>query len=158
MAERLSTGHVDAVNQTGSVKAVYANFVIHIFGGGSQPATADAAETGTLIMILTKDGGEFTSGSATNGLNFGTSTGGVLAKSASEEWKGTGLEAAGTGMVATHFRAYANTVVTGISTTAVRFDGQVGNSSSYEIHMTNTTIVEGGVAVVNSFNFTSPKQ
>jgi len=56
MAKRLSTGFVNARNQTGSTKSIMQNGIIHIFSG-TQPATADAAETGTLLMQLTVVGG-----------------------------------------------------------------------------------------------------
>jgi len=157
MAERLSTGFADAVNAVGSVKAVMANSVIHVFSG-TQPATADAAETGGLLMILTESGGAFVSESPTNGLNMDVSTDGVLAKDATETWQGVGLAAASTGTVAGWFRWYANTVVTGISTTGVRLDGAIGSSGSYEMQMSNTTIVEGGPSTVNTFTYTTTKQ
>ena len=157
MAERLSTGFVDAVNQTGSVKSVMQDGIIYIYSG-AQPATADAAETGTLLLKLTVDGGAFTSGVATNGLEMGTSTDGVLSKAAAETWQGFGLAAAGTGTVAGWFRWYANTVVQGISTTAVRVDGAIGTSTAYEMQMSNTTIAEGGLSTVNTFTYTAPKQ
>jgi len=157
MAERLSTGFANAVNATGSVKATMANSVLHIFSG-SQPATADAAETGDLLMIITEGAGAFVSGAATNGLNMDVSTAGVLAKAVAEEWKGYGLAAAGAGVTAGWFRWYANTVVTGISTTAVRVDGAIGTSASYELQMTNTVIVENGPATISTFNYTTTKQ
>jgi len=158
MAERLSTGFVDALNVTGSVKSIMTNFTIHIYSG-TQPATADAAETGDRLMKLTLNGGAFTSGAATNGLNFHTvSTAGVLPKATGETWSGSGETAAGAGTVAGYFRAYANTVVTGISTTGVRFDGAIGTSSTYEMQMSNTTIVSGVAATVNSFSYTNVKQ
>jgi hypothetical protein len=156
MAERLSTGFVNAQNVTGCVKDIMANSVIAIYSG-SQPATADAAETGTLLLLLTVDGLPFTGGVATNGLNMGVSVAGVLSKAVAEEWKGTGLAAASTGTVAGYFRWYDNAMTTGESTTAVRLDGAIGTSSSYELQMSNTTVVEDGVSVVNTFTYTSPK-
>jgi hypothetical protein len=157
MAERLSTGFVDAVNQTGSVKSVMANSVIHIYSG-SQPATADDAETGDLLMIITESGGAFTPSSPTNGLNMDVSTGGVLAKDTSESWEGVGLEAAGEGTTAGYFRWYANDVTTGASTTAVRVDGNIGTLTTNEMRMSSTTIIEGVPTVVNTFTFQWPKQ
>lgn len=157
MAERLSTGLADYINATGSVKAAFTNSVIHIYSG-TQPATADAAETGDLLMILTESAGAFVSGAPGNGLNMDVSTGGVLAKAVAETWQGVGLAAAGVGTVAGYFRWYANTVVTGISTTAVRMDGAIGSSASYEMQMSNTTIVEAGPATVNTFTYTTTKQ
>jgi len=157
MAERLSTGFADAVNAVGSVKTVMANSVIHIYSG-AQPATADAVETGTLLMKLTVGSGAFVPGVATNGLNMGVSVAGVLAKAVAEVWSGVGLAAAGVGVAAGWFRWYANDVITGASTTAVRLDGAIGASTSYEIQMSNTIIVDGGTSVVNNFNYTTTKQ
>lgn len=157
MAERLSTGFVNAVNATGSVKNVMANGVIHIYSG-SQPATADAIETGDLLMIITKDSAAFVAGEATNGLNMGVSTDGVLAKAVAETWSGLGLEGAGTGTVAGWFRWYANDVTTGASTTAIRVDGAIGTSSSYELQMTNTVIAKDGPTTISTFNYMTPKQ
>lgn len=156
MAERLSTGFVNAVNETGSVKSIMANGVIHIYSG-AQPANADAVETGDLLMKITVDAGAFTGGVATNGLNMGVSTDGVLAKAAAETWKGEGLAAAGTGTTAGYFRWYDNNETTGASTTAVRVDGAIGTSSAYELQMTNTTIAENGPSTINTFTYTTPK-
>jgi len=156
MAERLSTGFADAVNAVGSVKTVMANSVIHIYSG-SQPATADASETGTLLMILTVGSGAFVPGVSTNGLNMDVSTAGVLAKTAAETWSGIGLAAASTGTAAGWFRWYDNAVVTGASTTAVRLDGAIGTSTAYEMNWSNTTIVEGVTATVNNHNYTTTK-
>jgi len=157
MAERLSTGFVNAINVTGSVKTIMANSVIHVYSG-TQPTTADAAETGTLLMIYTLASGAFVPGVATNGLNMGTSTDGVLVKAVEEVWSGIGLAAASTGTAAGWFRWYANDVITGASTTAIRIDGAIGSSSSYELQMTNTVIAEDGPSTISTFNYTSPKQ
>lgn len=156
MAERLSTGFVNARNVTGCVKDIMANGIIHIYSG-TQPADADAVETGDLLMKLTLGSGAFVPGVATNGINMGTSTGGVLSKDGSEVWSGIGLTIAGTGTAAGWYRWYANDAVTGASTTAVRVDGAIGTSTSYEMRMSNTIIVENGPSTVNTFTFTSPR-
>jgi uncharacterized protein (DUF608 family) len=157
MAERLSTGFVNAVNTVGSVKSTMANGVIHIYSG-TQPATADAIESGDLLMIITESSLAFTPGVATNGLNMDVSTAGVLAKDTTETWSGIGLAAASTGTAAGWFRWYANDVTTGASTTAVRVDGAIGTSSTYELQMTNTVIAENGPSIINTFTYTTPKQ
>lgn len=156
MAERLSTGFADALNVTGSVKAIMANSIIHIFSG-VQPASADDLEVGTLLMRLTVGGLAFTPGVATNGLNMGVSAGGVLAKLTTEAWQGTGLVAAGTGTAAGWFRWYNNAVVAGASTTAIRMDGAIGTSTAFEIQMSNITLVDTGPATVNTFTYTTTK-
>lgn len=157
MAERLSTGFVNAQNVTGSVKTIMANSRIDIYSG-TQPTSADAVETGTLLMTLTINSGDFTPGSPTNGLNMGTSTDGVLSKAAAEVWSGVGKAAAGTsGTIAGWFRWRANNDVAGATTTGIRLDGAIGTSSTYEMQMSNTTIVQDVAAVVQTFNYTSPK-
>ena len=157
MAERLSTGFANALNVTGSVKSIMANSYIDIYTG-TQPASADAVETGTRIMRLTLNSGDFTPGTATNGLNMGTSTDGVLAKAAAEVWSGVGLAAAGSGgLIAGWFRWKENSDTGGASTTAIRLDGAIGTSSTNEMQMSNTTIVESVAAVVQTFNYTTTK-
>lgn len=59
MALKLSTGLVNKLMTTGSFKSVLANCVIEIYSG-SQPADADTAVSGTLLVTLTKSGGAFT--------------------------------------------------------------------------------------------------
>lgn len=156
MAERLSTGYADALNVTGSVKSIMQDGVIRIYSG-TQPTNADAAETGTLLMKLTLASGAFTPGVATNGLEMGTSTDGVLSKAAGEVWSGVGLAAASTGTDAGWFRWYDNDETTGASTTAIRIDGAIGETSAYEMQMSNKTIVEGVEAIVNTFTYTTTK-
>jgi len=158
MADKLSTAYVQAVNA--AKKTIWTNCVLHVFGDGTAPpANANAAETGTLLAIITKSAGEFVSGAPENGLNFDVSVDGVLSKDTSETWKGYGLAAAGTGITATHFRLYANTVVTGVvTTTGVRRDGLIGNSASYEWFLTNPVISEGVPIEVATFTLTTPRE
>lgn len=60
MTIRLSTGAVNKLMDTGSFKDVFANAVIDIYSG-SQPATADTAASGTLLVTITKSSGAYTS-------------------------------------------------------------------------------------------------
>ena len=154
MAERLSTGHVQA--QLAHQRTDYANGVLAIFSG-VQPADCDSAETGTLLCLITESSGVFVGGTATNGLNFDAPVAGVLGKAAAEAWSGVGLAAAGTGTVAGWFRFYANDYTLGASTEALRFDGAISTSTVAELQMSVTTIVEGAPVVINSFNFTPPR-
>ena len=52
------------------LKAALADGVIRVYSG-AQPAAADNAVTGTLLMEITVDAGAFSHGSATNGLEVG---------------------------------------------------------------------------------------
>jgi len=91
---------------------------------GTQPVDANAAATGVVLGYITVDGGTFTPGSPTNGLNFGTAVDGVIGKDPAEVWKVT-VSTAGT---AGHIRFKGNAVDTGLlSTTDVRMDLSVGS-------------------------------
>lgn len=140
-----------------AVRAAYANGVLAIFGGASQPADTNQAETGTLLCLITVNSGSFTPGQAANGLEFDAPVDGVLSKAVAEVWSGVGLPAAGTGMTATYFRFYDNNYVTGASTTARRFDGAISGSATAELQMTVSTIVDGAPVRINSFTYTPPR-
>ena len=155
MAERFSISHANAV--CAAVRTAYANGVLAIYGGASQPADAENTEAGTLLALITVSSGAFTPGVATNGLNFDAPSAGVLNKAAAETWSGVGLAAAGTGTTATYFRFYDNSRDTGASPTGLRFDGAIGTSSTAELQMSVTTIVSGAPVVINSFTYTPPR-
>ena len=155
MAERFTTTHADMI--CAAVKNAYANGVLAIYGGASQPADANDAQAGTLLALITVASGAFTPGVATNGLNFDAPSSGVLSKAAAETWSGVGLAAAGTGTTATYFRFYDNDMDTGASPTGLRFDGAIGTTSTAELQMSVTTIVEGAPVVINTFVYTPPR-
>jgi hypothetical protein len=153
MAERLSTGFVDALNVTGSVKTIMTNSIIGIYSG-TQPDDADDIETGVLLAWITVASGAFTPGQTTNGLNLHTvSTAGVIPKATAEVWSGLGI-ADGT---AGWFRWYANARTTGASTSAVRVDGAIGTTSSYELEASNKTIVTGIPVIISTFLYTQKR-
>ena len=152
MAERFTTTHADMICT--AVKNAYANGVLAIYGGASQPADANDAETGTLLALITVASGAFTPGVATNGLHFDDPSAGVLSKAAAETWSGVGLAAAGTGTTATYFRFYDNIMDVGASPTGLRFDGAIGTTSAAELQMSVSTIVSGAPVVINSFTYT----
>jgi hypothetical protein len=156
MAEKFSTGFVQSVAENIRT-SILPNFVIGIYDG-MQPATAyDSEGSANLLCLITKDGGAFTGGVATNGLNFDTAVGGVLSKPSGDVWKGVGTAAAGaSGVTATWFRVYANDYTTGASTTAKRYDGAIGTSTSFELRMTNPVIVQDVETTISSFTLTVP--
>lgn len=124
--------------------------VIDIYSG-TQPADADSAETGTMLVRITQGSGAFTSGVETNGLVMGNVTSHALKRETGEVWSGVAV-ASGT---AGWFRFYANTVVTGASTSAIRFDGNVSTSGA-QINMTNTTVTSGGTTTIDAVTLTQP--
>lgn len=157
MAEIMSTGHVNAECK-GGIQAAYANGVIGIYGGGPIPTDLDQAITATLLATISLDGGEFTPGVATNGLNFGDPVNGVMSKSSSEVWSGVGNANAGsTGVTATFYVHYANDMTTGASTTAVRMAGVISTSPTAEMPMTDPVIKENTPIVIANYNYIPKK-
>lgn len=152
-AEGAGTVFALAAARGGSFKDVFKDGVLRIYSG-SQPANADTAAAGTLLLEITVSAGAFAHGSYANGLEFGDAALGIIDKSASETWQGLGL-AAGT---AAWFRLCANpTDAGGASTTLPRIDGTVGTSST-DIVMGSTSIAAGSTYTVDQFQFTLPYQ
>lgn len=76
---RQSTGLRNFKNQFGSVKQALQNGEIRVYGGASQPATADLAPTGTLLYKLTKNGSARTPETLASGTVTLTGTTGSIA-------------------------------------------------------------------------------
>ena len=83
-------------------------------------------------------------------MSLGTAADGSIEK-AVEVWKGVGLVAG----VASWFRFYGPTVITGDSTTAVRLDGLVGTSSA-DLILTTISIAVGVPVTIDTATFTLP--
>jgi hypothetical protein len=152
MAERISTGLRNEILKSSgkSMADALADGIIDIYSG-SQPATADAVETGTLLARITLASGAFTPGVATNGINLDEAAAGAVAKAAAEVWSGVGLDDGTAGW----FRFYDNAVDDGASTTAIRMDGAIATSGA-EINMSNTSIVTSGTVTIDGFVVTLP--
>jgi hypothetical protein len=147
MTVRLSTGARNAMLGNGTnagLRAALALGFMNIYSG-SQPATADAAATGTLLGTVTvNDGG--------TGLTFDAAAAGVLSKAAAETWKFHGL-AAGT---AGWFRFYdAADTPSGSSATSKRVDGLIGTAGA-DVNMSNTAVVLAAVSTIDAFSITLP--
>lgn len=128
---------------------------IYIYSG-SQPATADAAATGTLLMKATVSSGAFVHGTATNGLDFAAPAAGVMTKDSGEVWSGVGLAGAGTGTTAGWFRHCGNPDDNqGVSTTLPRIDGRISTSGA-EMSLSNLTIVEGASTTIDTYSLSWP--
>ena len=126
--------------------------VIYVYSG-PQPLSADAAVSGTLLGIITKDALAFTFGSPGNGLAFAVAAAGVASKS-TDAWKFNGL-AVGT---AGWFRLMGNAVDNlGASTTLPRMDGTIGTSGA-DMNLTNTSVTIGAPNTIDVFQFTIPAQ
>lgn len=134
----------------GSMDEVLRNGIIEVYAG-SQPTTADLAESGTKLLRVTIGSGAFTPGSPTNGLNLGDAASGVTSKESGETWSGVGL-AVGT---AGWFRYYDNSYTTGASTTAKRFDGVCGQGTG-QLRMSSLTVALDATTTVDSGSITQP--
>ena len=147
MTVRLSTGMRNSMLDGGTSKgvkgALAAGFMAILTG--SQPATADAAATGTLLGTVSVNG-------AGTGTTYDAAVAGVLSKAAAEVWRFTGLAAG----IAGWFRCYpAGDTITNISTTATRIDGAIGSSGA-DLNLTNLTIAVSQVNTVDTFTITLP--
>jgi len=154
MALKFSTGlknqMVGAIKGAVTATASLEHGVAYLYSG-SQPADADAAVTGTLLMIITVGSGAFTAGVGTNGLDFDVAAG-VISKAAGEIWSGVGI-ADGT---AGYIRFCGNaTDAGGVSTTLPRIDCRVSTSGA-ECNLSNLSIVTGATVTLDSFSAAFP--
>lgn len=154
----VNTGEVFAAGTTlvgmkgGSFADIMANGVARAYSG-TQPASADDAETGTLLLKFTSSAGAFTAGLPTNGLLYSvTASSGEVTKLATQVWSGVGLASGTCGWI----RFYANDETTGASTSAVRFDVNV-STTNYPIKMPSTSIVVGATSTIDSFKVVVPE-
>lgn len=115
---------------------------LRIFSG-AVPATADAAETGTLLATLL-DGG-------TGPLSFGTAADAMIAKDAAQTWMTTAITATGTA-------AYFRLVVTGddgTTTPAMRVQGTVAKVGA-DMNLGNLVFTSGLPWTLNYFEVAFP--
>ncbi len=151
MTVRLSTQLRTNLAGTTGFATTFANGIIEIYSG-SQPATADAAVTGTLLGTVTLASGAFTAGVATNGLTFAAASAGAVAKSG--VWSFNGAVAGTAGW----FRLKGNAADTGaLSTTASRLDGSIATSGA-DLNLSNIVIAVAAPNTIDSFSFTIPAQ
>lgn len=139
----------------GSFNDIFRNGVMRIFDG-SQPASANNIETGTLLVQISIASGAFVSGSPEYGLNFGeTAVGAILGKVAGDVWSGV----AGASGTAGWFRFYPNDrdnhIGTDVGETMIRFDGAIATSGA-QLNMSNTAITNGGTTTIDTVSVTIP--
>lgn len=141
MTIRLSTGARNGLLGTMGFKELFNGGIIKVYSG-SQPASADYVETGTLLVTFG------TSGST--GLVFGTAATGSVPKSA-DTWSAV---VAVTG-VAGWFRFHGTAGTTGTSATEVRMDGNVGVSGA-DMTLSNTSLTAGATLTIDTATLTEP--
>lgn len=151
MTLRLSTGLRNSLAGTTGFAGTLATGVIDIYSG-SQPLTADAAVTGTLLGTVTLNSGAFTPGSPTNGLTFAAAASGAVSKSG--VWSFVGV-AAGT---AGWFRFRGNAADAGaLSTVLPRLDGSIATSGA-DLNLSNISIAVSTPVTIDTFVWTQPAQ
>lgn len=133
----------------GSFRDIFKHGVLEIYSG-SQPATADTAESGTKLLRITVSSGSFSAGAPTSGLLFGAPSVGVIAKTA-DVWSGVGL-ANGT---AGWWRLYDNAYTTGGGTSGVNIDGNCATSGG-DLNMASLTVTLSATTTIDSFSVTLP--
>jgi hypothetical protein len=149
MTLRLSTKLRDNLAGTTGFSSTFANGVIEIYSG-TQPATADAAVTGTLLGLVTLGSGAFTPGVSTNGLTFAAAASGAVAKSGIWSFNGVAAGTAG------WFRFKGNATDAGaISTVLPRLDGSIAVSGA-DMNLSNITIAIGGPVTIDTFVWNQP--
>ena len=135
----------------GSIAGIFRNGCIRIYTG-TQPATANDGETGTLLVEITQNSQPHSTGvSGTNGLNLGQPSNGVIGKAPGEVWAGSNV-ASGT---AGWFRFYANDKTLGASSEAIRLDGACSTSTS-QLRLSTTNLVAGVTTTVDGVQISAP--
>ena len=149
MTDMLSTGFVHRRNNGESFADIFNNGVIEI-RSGVQPASADAAVTGTLLARITRNGGLWVAGSPSNGLQF-VASGRFVAKHPDHVWRLVGIANG----IAGYYRLLPNEADDRLpSTTAARIDGAIGQadaSGNFQMFMPSLSITASLNEVVPHF-------
>lgn len=156
MAIRLSTKLRNNMLNNLGFKETFDGGLLAIFSG-SQPASADAPASGTLLAYFYSDGV-----TAATGLSFDAPVDGVIAKAVAQTWSGVALANG----VAGWFRFMQ--FVTNIATTKAsgvaddtgtkanaRVDGSIGTSGT-DMTVSSTNIVQNAMQLLSTFNITLP--
>jgi hypothetical protein len=143
MALKASTGLRNAMLSAGSLIESIPNPVLIIYGG-AEPATADAAATGTPLSTI--------SNNATGApLAFGAAAGGTLPKDPAQVWSGINT----TSGVATHFRIVSGDDDGKASTTQPRLQGKCG-TAGVDLNMSSVNLTANAPQSVDAANITLP--
>lgn len=145
MAIQISSGLRDHLLISGSFKSGLDGGVLKIFSGAI-PATADADSSAlTVLCTISLD-------ATGTGITFAsTVTAGILAKNASEIWRGL-ITTTGT---ASFFRWMAISDTGALSTTAKRVQGTVGLAGA-DLNTSNLSFVAGNYRTIGSLNVALP--
>lgn len=144
MTIKISTGLSNSMLGANSLKTTMAAGFIRIYSG-TEPATADAAVTGTLLCTISIASGG-------TGINFDTAAAaGVLAKAPGETWSGVNA-ATGT---AGYYRHVAAGDTGASSTTQARIQGAVGVTGS-DLNLTSVSLVSAATQTIDFYTVAMP--
>jgi hypothetical protein len=122
---------------------------------GVQPATADAAVSGTCLGEITNNHAVFAAWAAANGLLWGDPSSATIDKDLSQTWQFAGL-ANGT---AGYIRFYGNEDDDGLANTSLpRIDMSIGTVGTDIIVSPTAAIVSGGIYTLDSCQIVFPYQ
>lgn len=139
-----NNGYADGMylyDEASSIKEIFKNGKIKIYSG-TQPASANDAPTGTLLVTITVNG-------TSQGISFGEASNGSISKNPTEVWSGTAV-ASGT---AGWFRLQTYGDTESLSEVDERIDGAIATSGA-ELNMSNTYISAGAVQTISVFDIT----
>lgn len=145
MAIKMSTGIREGLAITGSLRSLLTGSVIRIYSG-SAPTDADSSLGAATLLCEISAGGV--------GVTFESAApGGVLSKSAAENWSGTN-SASGN---ASFFRMVLASDTGSASASAIRMQGTVAQISA-DLELSNISLISGAPLAINAANFTIPAQ
>ena len=144
MTYKVSTGLRNQMLVSGSLRAALLNGKIRILTG-PEPASADAAETGTLLCVIDQGG---------SGAGFSmdaTAVDGIVAKVVADVLKGTSLA---TG-VAGYYRHVGSADTGTESLTEPRIQGRISTSGA-EANFSSVNLVSGATQTADTYSVNLP--
>lgn len=146
-----STGAANGIAD--AIGTIFNDGVIDLIAG-PMPADANNAITGTLLARITQGSGSWSAGSATNGLGFDASSGGVLSKAAAETWSGVALADGSVGYAIFKTNAADNNAS---SSTLKRMFLTVSAGGGGELNLSHLNLTTGETVTVTACQITQPK-
>lgn len=151
MAYQISTGlrnillgSASAASATSASLSTAMNLGFIRLFAGTVPVSADAAETGTLLCIISN-------ASTATGLTLDPAVSGTIPKKASEVWSGVNSN---TG-TASYFRWVAAGDTAALSTTQARIQGLIGTVGA-DMNLSSVSLTSGATQTIDTFNWTLP--
>lgn len=147
MAVRLSSGLANYMAGNGSLAGAFADAVIDLYTG-AQPASADAAATGTLLGTLTNNG----TANAPIPIGASATTAGAVGTASGVTPSCVAVDTGTAGW----FRVRKVDDTPGATTAAVRLDGTIAASGA-ELNMTNRSVTTGGTISLAAISIVIPR-